>query len=157
MIDIRRARPGDGKALWQTTRALAESHDHLDAFVATPEDFEVALFSPSPLIGALVATWNGELAGTAIWQRSFSSFRGRETMYLEDLSVLPAFRKQGIGKALLREVAKVAVAGNVAGIAWLVMDWNDKARGLYEKIGAEIEPGHSFCRLHGEALKALAA
>jgi len=104
-----------------------------------------------------VATWNGELAGTAIWQRSFSSFRGRETMYLEDLSVLPAFRKQGIGKALLREVAKVAVAGNVAGIAWLVMDWNDKARGLYEKIGAEIEPGHSFCRLHGEALKALAA
>ncbi|MBL8790937.1 MAG: GNAT family N-acetyltransferase [Rhizobiales bacterium] len=157
MIAIRLARPGDGQALWQTTRALAESHDHLDAFVATPVDFEQALFSPSPLIGALVATWNGELAGTAIWQRSFSSFRGKETMYLEDLSVLPPFRKRGIGRALLREVAKVAVSRNIPGVAWLVMDWNDKARGLYEKIGAEIEPGHCFCRLHGDALKALAA
>lgn len=157
MIAIRLAQPGDGKALWQTTRELAASHDHLDAFVATPEDFECALFSPTPLIGALVATWTGELAGTAIWQRSFSSFRGKETMYLEDLSVLPAFRARGIGRALLREVARVAVARNIPGVAWLVMDWNDKAKGLYEKIGAEIEPGHSFCRLHGDALKAFAA
>ncbi len=138
-------------------RELAASHDHLDAFVATPEDFERALFSPTPLIGALVATWDGELAGTAIWQRSFSSFRGKETMYLEDLSVLPAFRARGIGKALLREVARVAVARNIPGIAWLVMDWNEKALALYQKAGAEIVPGQSFCRLHGDALKAFAA
>lgn len=157
MIAIRRARPGDGQYLWQTTHALAESHNHLDHFTATVADYDQALTGPVPLIGGLVATWNGALAGTAIWQRSFSSFRGKETIYLEDLSVLPAFRQRGIGRALLAEVAKVAVAGGIPAIGWMVMDWNDKARALYDKIGADIEPGHSFCRLHGEALKALAS
>lgn len=156
MIGITLARPGDGEALWQTTRALAESHDHLADFKATPADFEQALFGPSPVIGALVARWDGALAGTAIWQRSFSSFRGKETMYLEDLSVLPAFRRRGIGRALLAEVARVAVARGVPGVAWLMMDWNDGARQLYAAAGAEIEPGYNFCRLHGDALKALA-
>ena len=156
MIDIQTARPGDGEALWQTTRALAESHGHLADFKATPADFEQALFGPSPVIGALIARWDGALAGTAIWQRSFSSFRGKETMYLEDLSVLPAFRRKGIGRALLAEVARVAVARGVPGIAWLMMDWNEGARQLYAASGAELEPGYTFCRLHGDALRMMA-
>lgn len=157
MISIRQAQAGDGVLLWQTTRALAESHNHLQDFTATPDDYEAALFGAQPIIGAFIATWNGEAAGTAIWQRSFSSFRGRETMYLEDLSVLPAFRKRGIGRALLVEVAKLAVTRGIPAVSWLMMDWNDGARRLYASAGAEIETGNSYCRLYGDALKALAA
>lgn len=157
MIRIRPAAPGDGAVLWQTTRALAEDHNHLDDFMATADDFERALFAPQPIIGAFIATWHDTAAGTAIWQRSFSSFRGRETMYLEDLSVLPEFRKRGIGRALLIEVAKLAVARGIPAVSWLMMGWNDGARRIYTAAGAEIENDNCYCRLHGAALKALAA
>jgi len=156
VIAVRAANPGDGQVLWQTTRTLAESHGYLDHFKATPEDYERDLFCETPLIGVFIATWNGEAAGTALWQRSYSTFRGRETIYLEDLSVLEPFRKRGIGKALMVAVAKHAVSRNIPAISWLMMDWNENARRLYASLGAEIENGNSYCRLHGEALKALA-
>jgi GNAT superfamily N-acetyltransferase len=156
VIAVRAARPGDGLLLWRTTRMLAESHGHLESFGATANDYERDLFCANPLIGAFIATWNGEAAGTAVWHRSYSTFRGRETIYLEDLSVLPAFRKRGVGRALMVDVAKMAVARGAPAISWLMMDWNENARRLYASLGAEIESGNSYCRLRGDALKALA-
>ena len=94
-------------------------------------------------------------AGCAIWQRSYSTFRGRETIYLEDLSVLPQFRRRGIGQALLKAVAQLAWHAGLAAITWLMMAWNEDARRFYEAAGAEIEDGICFCRLHGAALERL--
>ena len=71
---------------------LATNHGHGQDFTAVPEDFERFLADPSPVGGAFIAFWAGEPAGSAIWHRSFSTFRGRETLYLEDLSVLPGHR-----------------------------------------------------------------
>ena len=149
--------PGDGAVLFSTTRELAKSHGVLETLTATPDDFEFALFRDDPVIGALIAFFDGEPAGTVVWHRSFSTNRGKETMYLEDLSVLPAFRRKGIAKVLLQETAKLALRKGYPSIYWLRMDWNEAARELYAKAGAHIEPGNSFCRIDGDALKELAA
>jgi GNAT superfamily N-acetyltransferase len=152
---VRQAQPGDGSALRAMVEALAISHGHEKDFVATAADFEGGLFGQSALIGALIAEVDGSPAGCAIWHRSFSTFRGRETMYLEDLSVLPQFRRRGVATALLKALARLAVKGNVPSVTWLMMAWNDAGRALYEAAGAEVEDGNCLCRLHGDALRSL--
>lgn len=156
-IQIRKVQPGDGAALHSMVKALADSHGHADHFYAKPDDYERALFRSDPIIGAMIATIDGEPAGCAIWHRSFSTFRGRETIYLEDLSVLPEHRRKGIARALLKSVARLAVERGVPSVSWLLMAWNDGARKLYAEAGAEIEDGNCLCRLHGEALERLAS
>jgi GNAT superfamily N-acetyltransferase len=155
-ISVRPARPGDGAALWTTTRALAEHHDFLDGFVAKPEDYERDLFAPHPVIGALIAEDDGVLAGSALWHRSYSTNRGREIMYLEDVVVLPEHRRKGVAKALFKAVAQVALAQGYSKIYWMVLDWNEGAKTLYRALGAAIDPDHRLCTIDGDALKALA-
>ena len=156
MITVRPARPGDGAALWQTTRALAEHHDFVAGFVAQPQDFERDLFCDHPVIGALIAEDDGVLAGSALWHRSYSTNRGREIMYLEDVVVLPEHRRKGVARALLKAVAQTALARGYGKIYWMVMDWNGEAKALYASLGADIDPDHRLCTIDGEALKALA-
>ena len=150
------AEPGDGQAIHAMVEALAISHDEVEHFIAKPSDYEAALFMPGAIIGGFLATLDDQPAGCAIWHRSFSTFRGRETIYLEDLSVLPAFRRRGIARVMLRAVAQLAVARGLPAVIWEMMDWNEGARNLYESVGAEIEHGFRKCRLHGEALQRLA-
>lgn len=156
MIAIRKAVPGDGAALHAMVRELAVSHGCETEFKAKAEDFDRMLADPHRIAAALIAEISGKPAGCAIFHRSFSTFRGVETMYLEDVSVLPAFRRKGVASALIKAVAQEGVARGVPSISWLMMGWNDGARKLYEGLGAEVEDGNCFCRLHGEALKRLA-
>jgi GNAT superfamily N-acetyltransferase len=155
-IGVRSVQPGDGAALHSMVKALAESHGYGDDVFATPQDYEDALFRKDAIIGAFIATFEGKAAGCAIWHRSFSTFRGRETIYLEDLSVLPEYRRKGIAGALLKAVAKHAVERGIPQVSWLMIAWNEGARKLYQAAGAEVEDGNCFCRLHGEALERLA-
>ncbi len=157
MITVRPMKPGEGAALLSMVRALAESHNILHTVLAMPEMFEAAMFSESPIVGTLMAEYDGVLAGCAVWHRSFSTNRGAEVMYLEDLSVLPEFRRRGVARALLKAVARLALAKNYPSIYWLMMDWNKEASALYASVGAEIEPGTTFCRIRDDALKALAS
>lgn len=156
MITVREARPGDGAALWTTTRSLAEHHDFLTGFVVTPQDFERDLFCDHPVIGALIAEVDGVLAGSALWHRSYSTNRGREIMYLEDVVVLPEHRRKGVAKALFKAVAQTALARDYGKIYWMVLEWNDGAKTLYRALGAEIDPDHRLCTIDGDALRALA-
>jgi len=156
MIVVRAAQPGDGAVLHGMVRELALHHGEIEHFQSSPADFEAALFQPNAMIGALIAKFDENPAGCAIWHRSFSTFRGREVMYLEDLSVLPQFRRRGVARALLKETARLAVSMSYPAIGWMMMGWNAEGRALYESIGAEIEEGVNFCRLHGAALERLA-
>ena len=156
MISIRSIRPGEGAVLLAMTRTLAESHGEAEHLEATPALFEAAFFGENPIAHCLIAECNGVPAGCALWHRSLSSFRGREVIYLEDVAVLPEFRRKGIARALMKAVAAIAIERGCPSVAWLMMDWNEGARKLYAEIGAEIESGVNFCRLYGDALKALA-
>lgn len=154
-LTIREAKAGDGAAIHAMVEALAISHNEQDHFSAAPSDYEAALAAPDGVIGAFVAEWDGVPAGCALWHRSFSTFRGREVIYLEDLSVLPAFRRRGIARELVKRVAQLAVSRGAPSVHWLMMPWNEGARTLYTALGAEIEEGLCMCRLQGEALERL--
>lgn len=156
-ISIRPAVAGDGPIVHAMVRELAVHHSSEKYFVATPADYEKFLADPHAPNGALIAEWNGAPAGCATWQRSYATFVGRETLYMEDISVLPAFRRRGIAMALMKAVARLAVERNAAAVSWLMMGWNTDARKLYEGVGATIEDGNCFCKLSGEALERLAS
>ncbi len=154
-ISIRPARAGDGATLHAMVRELAVHHGHAEDFTALPSDYERFLSDPNAINGALIAMLGDEPAGCAIWQRSYSTFRGRETLYLEDVSVLPQFRRRGVARELLKAVARLALSRNLPAVNWLMMQWNDEARRLYAAVGAEIEEGNCLCRLSGTALERL--
>jgi GNAT superfamily N-acetyltransferase len=152
-IEVRPIRPGEGSALLAMVRALAESHGFLDKQTATAEDLERALFAEQPIVGCLIAFIDDSPAGCAFWHRSFATSRGGEVMYLEDLSVLPEYRRRGVARALLKALAGEARRRGYPSIYWLMKRWNEGAKALYEQAGAEIEEGFLFCRLADDALE----
>jgi GNAT superfamily N-acetyltransferase len=156
MIEVRRIKPGEGYIIHASAQELGKTHAWGPHMQSKAQDFENALFCANPIVGALVAFVDGSPAGSALWHRSFSTARGKEVMYLEDLVVLPDFRRMGVAEALMKEVAKVAVSLKYPSIYWLVMGWNSGARTLYEKLGAEIEVDNCYCLLAGDALLDLA-
>src|SRR5689334_4786827 len=151
-MEVRPIRPGEGAALLTMVRSLAESHGVLDKQTATADDLERALFAEQPIVGCLLAFIEGKPAGCAFWHRSFTTARGQEVIYLEDLSVLPEFRRMGVARALLKALAVEAKRRGYPSIYWLMKSWNEGARALYAQAGAEIEEGIVFCRLADDAL-----
>jgi ribosomal protein S18 acetylase RimI-like enzyme len=156
VISVRPARPGDGAALLRMTQELSKTHFPMSDDVAA-ENYEVALFQPDPIIGAFIALVDGVPAGSAIWHRSFSTNKGREVMYLEDIAVLPEFRRKGIAKLLLREICKLALAKGYPKVFWLAMEWNEGALALYRSIGAGVEKANCYCWIEGQPLQDFAA
>ena len=155
-VEVRPISPGEGGVLLRMVRALAESHGYLDRQTATAEDFERALFAVEPIVGCLLAFHDGNPAGCAFWHRSFATSRGREVMYLEDLSVLPEFRRKGIARALLKALSREAKRRGFPSIYWIMMGWNDGARALYAEVGAEYDEGLCYYRLSDDRLTRLA-
>jgi GNAT superfamily N-acetyltransferase len=152
MITVRSAKPGDGGVLLRMTQELSKTHFPMSSDVVA-ENFEVALFRPDPIIGAFIAFFDDVPAGSAIWHRSFSTNKGCEVMYLEDIAVLPEFRRKGVTKLLLREVCKLAVARGYPKVFWLAMEWNEVALALYRSIGAGVEKANCYCWIEDQALR----
>jgi GNAT superfamily N-acetyltransferase len=105
---------------------------------------------------ALVAEVDGAPIGLALYFHNFSTFLARRGIYLEDLYVKPAFRKHGVGRALLRRLARIAVERGCGRFEWAVLDWNVEALRFYESLGAKPIKEWVICRLTGEPLRALA-
>ena len=101
-----------------------------------PADFLRELESPNPVIHVLIAEWNGEPAGFALYFFNFSTFVGRPGLYLEDLFVRPAQRAHGIGRALLRALARIAQERGCGRMEWAVLDWNEPALRFYKSLDA---------------------
>ena len=157
MIEVRAVRPGEGQLIIGPTQEIAKTHwGGAYAVQATGGDLENALFCDAPIVGAQVAFVDGVFCGSAFWHRSFSTNPGREVMYLEDIAVLPGFRRLGVGEALMKAVAKVAVARCYPKVFWMMKAWNEGARKLYEGVGACVEDNNCYCWIEGEALTDLA-
>jgi len=153
---IRPAVPGDAGVVFSLIRELAEYEKLSHKVDATEAMIEEALFAPGATQRCDIAEWDGEVAGQALWFTNFSTFRGRNGLYLEDLYVRPAFRGKGIGRALLARLAQQCEQRGWARMEWVVLDWNQPAIDFYRSLGAELAEDWRLCRLDGAALSALA-
>jgi GNAT superfamily N-acetyltransferase len=154
---IRPATPDDCSTIVNHIRELASFENLEHEMVATPEQFHQHLFGPRPVIEAVMADFDGEPAGFALFFTNFSTFMGKPGIYLEDLYVREKFRRQGIGKALISSLAKIAVERDYGRFEWSVLDWNAPAIAFYRSIGAIRMDEWTVQRLTGEPLAQLAA
>jgi GNAT superfamily N-acetyltransferase len=155
-IHIRRAERADAPVILEMIQALAVYEKEPDAVETTIADIERDGFGDNPLFHCLIAEWEGQAAGFAVFFYKWSTWRGRATLHLEDLFVPPKHRGRGIGKALLRKLAATAVANDCPRFEWEVLDWNDLARDFYHALGAYHREGWYPYRIEGKALKRLA-
>lgn len=124
--------------------------------IATGEDLHAALFGPAPAVFAHMACDGQTPVGFAMWFLNFSTWRGRHGIYLEDLYVRPDARGHGYGKALLAELARVAVQRGYWCVQWWVLDWNTPSIDFYTSIGAVAQDEWTVFRLADDAMTRLA-
>jgi GNAT superfamily N-acetyltransferase len=155
MLRIRPANINDATLLRIMIRELAEYEQELQWVTIREEDLARDGFGENPRFRALIAEWDGQPAAYALFFNYFSTWVGRG-LFLEDLFVRQQFRKQGIGTALLAEVARIAVEEQCYGIHWEVLDWNTKAIELYKALGAEFRDQWRPVLLTEESLHRLA-
>jgi GNAT superfamily N-acetyltransferase len=156
-LRIRPATRADAPLLLELIGALADYERLRGELRATAALLEAHLFGERPAAEAAIAELDGEAAGYALWFTTFSTFLARPGIWLEDLFVLPARRRRGIGRALLAHVAVVAVARGCGRLEWTALDWNEPALAFYRGIGARRLPEWELHRLDGAALAAFAA
>lgn len=156
MLHLRPAVAGDVGLILALIRELAEYERAPDAVVASEADLLRDGFGERPLFRVILAEHDGEPAGFAFYFFSYSTWRGRPCLYLEDLFVRPPFRRRGIGLALLRELSRIAVAERCERFVWQVLDWNTPAIDFYESLGARPLREWITMRVEGPALAALA-
>ena len=155
-FSIRPARPGDEHGIFALVRALAEFEKLSDAVTGSAELLAQHLFGARPAAEALVVELSGELVAFALLFHNYSTFLTQPGLYLEDVFVLPAQRRLGIGRALLRALARLAVDRGCGRFEWSVLDWNANAIAFYEGLGANVLPDWRICRVTGAALSELA-
>ena len=156
MLVVRPAEPGDVPSIAQLIRELAAYEREPAAAVATEADLLRDGFGEAPRFSCLMAMWDGAPAGFAFYFHNYSTWQGRWGLYLEDLFVRPEFRARGIGKAVLVELARIAVREGCGRFQWQVLDWNEPALQFYQKLGARRLGEWVTMRLDGEALERLA-
>jgi GNAT superfamily N-acetyltransferase len=154
---IRPATPVDLPHIVRLIRALAEYERLLHEFSAGEAEFHQLLFSPDHVADALLADIpNQAPVGIALFHRTVTTFKGQIGLFLEDLFVESHYRGQGIGLALLRHLAQIAVTNHYSIIEWRVLDWNEPSIRFYEALGATRMTEWHVRRLRGPALAALA-
>lgn len=156
-LTIRFAQPDDYQVLFYLIQQLAEYEKLSHAVTGNAQALQNHLFGETKYIEALLAEISGQAVGFALFFHNYSTFLTKPGIYLEDLFVLPEFRRQGIGKALLTKVAQIAVERDCGRLEWSVLDWNVSAQKFYLSMGATILEDWRICRVTEANLKDLAA
>jgi GNAT superfamily N-acetyltransferase len=155
-LTIRNAESADAPLILDFIRALAVYEREPDAVKATEQDLLEHGFGPTPYFSCLIAAFEGAPAGFALFFYDYSTWIGRPGLYLEDLFVHPQFRGRGIGKAILKRLAEIAVERGCARMKWEVLDWNTPAIDFYKSLSGEIQHEWLNVRLNKDALRRLA-
>lgn len=155
-VKIRNATADDASLILRFVQELATYEKEPEAVVATEADIQASIFGPESTVEAVICEVAGEPVGFAVYFYNYSTWLGRNGMYLEDLYVSPAYRKVGAGKALLKHLAGIAVSKGCGRFEWSVLDWNEPAIGFYQSLGAKPMDGWTVYRLTGAELEALA-
>ena len=156
-ITIVPAREADVPVILRMIKGLAEYERLSHQVVATEDSLRETLFGPRPAAEVVLAYHRDEPIGFALFFHNYSTFMGRPGLYLEDLFVVPSWRRHGVGKLLLTHLASIAVERRCGRMEWAVLDWNESAIGFYERLGATMLDDWRICRLTGDALVRAAA
>ena len=155
MLSIRPATINDAALLRTLIRELAEYEHELEMVTITEADLARDGFGPQPKFSALIAEWDGQPAGYALFFDVYSTWQGRH-LFLEDLFVRPEFRGRKIGKRVLAAVARIAEHNGCRGMRWEVLDWNHSAVEFYKSLGADFLDDWRLILLKEEDLRRLA-
>ncbi|WP_369940877.1 GNAT family N-acetyltransferase [Xanthomonas medicagonis] len=156
-LHIRPATADDAALILRLIRDLARYERAEDAVQTDEAGLRASLFGPGASARALICEAGGQPVGYAVYFYNYSTWLGRNGLYLEDLYVDPAHRGVGAGKALLQHLARQAVAEGCGRFEWSVLDWNQPAIDFYEAVGARAQDEWTVYRLQGEALARFAA
>jgi GNAT superfamily N-acetyltransferase len=154
---IREAGESDVPLIFSFVLELAEYERAAHEVVGTEPMLADALFGEDRVAEAVIAELDGEPAGFALFYRTFSTWQARPGMWLEDLYVTPERRRDGVGRALLEHLARLAVRRGCGRLEWSALTWNTPALRFYEKLGAEVLDEWQVHRLDGEALERFAS
>ena len=154
-VSIRFAVEEDTPLILSFIQELAEYENMLDEVVATQETLHKSLFQRNKA-EVVIAEYNGEPVGFALFFHNFSTFLGKSGIYLEDLFVRPQARGLGIGKELLSYLAKLAVERDCGRLEWWCLDWNKPSIAFYKQMGAKPMEDWTVFRVDGQNLADLA-
>ncbi|UKE69280.1 GNAT family N-acetyltransferase [Xanthomonas cerealis pv. cerealis] len=156
-LHIRPATADDAALILRLIRDLARYERAEDAVQTDEAGLRASLFGPGASAHALICEVDAQPVGYAVYFYNYSTWLGRNGLYLEDLYVAPEHRGSGAGKALLRHLARQALAEGCGRFEWSVLDWNQPAIDFYQAAGAQTQDEWTVYRLQGEALARFAA
>lgn len=157
MISLRIAERADVPQILRFIRALGEYEQLQSEVVATEPALQATLFGARRYAEVVLADFDGQPAGFALYFHNYSTFLARPGLYLEDLFVDPAFRKHGVGRTLLQQLARTAAERGCGRLEWSALKWNRLAIDFYLRLGAVPMDEWCIYRLSGEALDRLAS
>lgn len=152
-MKIRKALHEDADVIFGLIKELAIYEKAGHEVLTSVEEIRQTLFGKEARARALLAEVDGEAVGYAVYFYNYSTWLGKNGIYLEDVYVTPEYRKQGIGKALLKFVARTAVDESCGRFEWAVLDWNTPAIEFYESLGAMAQDEWTIYRLSGDKLR----
>ena len=155
-VTIRDATPDDVATILRFIRELAEFEREADKVVATEALLHEAMFGERPVAETVIAERDGVPLGMALFFHNFSTWTGWKGLYLEDLYVTPEARGSGVGGALLKHLAGIALDRGCTRFEWSVLDWNERAIEFYRSVGAVAMDEWTVNRVSGDALTKLA-
>lgn len=146
-LKIRSALISDTTTIFALIQELAKYEKLEHTFTGSEEALKNDLFGDRTYAEAIIAEWDEKAVGFALFFPNYSTFLTKPGIYLEDLFVLPEYRRRGIGKALLEYLKELAIKRDAGRLEWSVLDWNEPAIKFYESIGATILSEWRICRI----------
>jgi GNAT superfamily N-acetyltransferase len=153
---IRRAEKGDAQVLYNLLYDLAVYEKIEHEVTVTPEQLDADFFGETPHVEAFFAVADGKEVAVATVYYNYATFQGRKGCYLEDIFVSPQYRKRGLGKALMKAVARRALEKGCIRMEWIALDWNENALVFYKNLGAFVRDEWRLLRLEQPHLDKLA-
>lgn len=150
-LTLRPATSADADLLFAMVGELADYENLRHELIGNAAALARHLSGDRPIVEAVLAEWDGQPAGFALFFINYSTFLTQPGLYLEDLYVRPEHRRRGIGKALLSHLARLVQEREYGRLEWNVLDWNAPAIAFYERMGARVLPDWRTCRVEGAA------
>jgi GNAT superfamily N-acetyltransferase len=156
MLKIRPAQVADIDTIFELILGLAKYEQLTDQVTGNSDLLRSHLFGAKPYAESIIAELDTKIVGFGLFFHTYSTFLTQPGLHLEDVFVLPEYRRQGIGKALMMSVAKIAFDRGCGRLEWSVLDWNQPAIDFYHSLGATILPEWKICRMTAATLSEIA-